>query len=119
MGSGEPAVAAAMDGRRTRRIEQALGTIEKREEGHMSFDVRELFIDVVDLQERLDELQKLIKQQARGAAPAAVAAPPQIEVMDIETFLMMDIPPLEMVLDPIIPQKGLSMLYAERGTGKT
>jgi len=34
-------------------------------------------------------------------------------------FLRLEIPPREMVLDPIIPQKGLVMVYAARGTGKT
>ena len=36
-----------------------------------------------------------------------------------EEFLQMKIPPREMILAPIIPEKGLVMLYAPRGVGKT
>ena len=32
---------------------------------------------------------------------------------------MLDIPHREMLLHPILPEKGLSMLYAPRGIGKT
>jgi hypothetical protein len=32
---------------------------------------------------------------------------------------VLDIKPRGMVLEPIIPEKGLVMLYAARGTGKT
>ena len=37
----------------------------------------------------------------------------------IHDLLILDIPPREMLLDPIIPEKGLAMVYATRGTGKT
>ena len=36
-----------------------------------------------------------------------------------EEFLQMKIPPREMILSPVIPEKGLAMLYAPRGVGKT
>src|SRR5262249_3740564 len=36
-----------------------------------------------------------------------------------EEFLLLPIKPREMVVDPIIPEKGLAMLYAPRGIGKT
>jgi putative DNA primase/helicase len=34
-------------------------------------------------------------------------------------LLSMEIPPRGMVLDPIIPEKGLAMIYSQRGVGKT
>ena len=37
----------------------------------------------------------------------------------IHDLIALDIPPREMLLDPIIPEKGLAMVYAVRGTGKT
>ena len=37
----------------------------------------------------------------------------------IHDLLVLDIPPREMLLDPIIPEKGLAMVDATRGTGKT
>jgi putative DNA primase/helicase len=37
----------------------------------------------------------------------------------IHDLLKLEIPPREMILDPIIPEKGLAMLYSSRGIGKT
>src|SRR6516164_9513420 len=34
-------------------------------------------------------------------------------------FLALEIKPREMLLAPILPEKGLAMMYATRGTGKT
>jgi putative DNA primase/helicase len=34
-------------------------------------------------------------------------------------FLTLDVPPREMLLDPILPERSLAMLYAPRGIGKT
>ena len=34
-------------------------------------------------------------------------------------FLELDVPPREMLLDPILPERSLAMLYAPRGVGKT
>ena len=49
-------------------------------------------------------------------------APPKSERLkpiDLNDFFALDIKPREMFLSPIIPEKGLGMLYAPRGTGKT
>src|SRR5262249_48118881 len=34
-------------------------------------------------------------------------------------FLSLSVPPREMLLDPILPERSLAMLYAPRGVGKT
>jgi len=47
------------------------------------------------------------------------AGTPGLTAIDVEAFLGLDIPPREMVVDPIIPTQGLAMLYARRGVGKT
>jgi len=39
--------------------------------------------------------------------------------MDVHALLALDIPERQMILDPVVPEKGLAMLYAGRGTGKT
>ncbi len=39
--------------------------------------------------------------------------------MSFQQFVNLDIPPSEMLLAPILPDKSLSMLYAPRGIGKT
>ena len=41
------------------------------------------------------------------------------EPLSFEQFVNLDIPPREMLLQPILPEKSLSMLYAPRGIGKT
>jgi putative DNA primase/helicase len=43
----------------------------------------------------------------------------RLRPLDITEFLALAIKPREMLLDPILPEKGLMMLYATRGTGKT
>ena len=42
-----------------------------------------------------------------------------LKAMGINEFLCLDIPPREMLLDPILPERSLAMLYAPRGLGKT
>jgi putative DNA primase/helicase len=47
------------------------------------------------------------------------APPPRLKPIDLQELFALDIKPREMVLDPILPEKGLVMIYAARGTGKT
>jgi len=51
---------------------------------------------------------------ADGCAPGERLRP-----LDLHELFALEVKPREMVLDPIIPEKGLAMLYAARGTGKT
>lgn len=44
---------------------------------------------------------------------------PRLVVCGVRSFLDKDIPPRDYVLWPIIPEQGLTMLYAARGIGKT
>lgn len=39
--------------------------------------------------------------------------------MDVESFLRLDLPKRDCLLDPVFPERGLAMLYAPRGVGKT
>lgn len=39
--------------------------------------------------------------------------------MDVESFLRLDLPRRDCLLDPVFPERGLAMLYAPRGVGKT
>lgn len=45
--------------------------------------------------------------------------PPPLRALTLPELLAMDIRPRSMVLDPIMPEKGLGMLYGPRGMGKT
>jgi hypothetical protein len=39
--------------------------------------------------------------------------------VNVQDFVLMDLPPVEMILDPWLPTQGLCMIHAKRGTGKT
>lgn len=42
-----------------------------------------------------------------------------LQPVGFEDFLAINMPPREMLLDPILPERSLAMLYAPRGIGKT
>ncbi|GHT98492.1 hypothetical protein FACS1894126_4030 [Alphaproteobacteria bacterium] len=46
-------------------------------------------------------------------------SPKEMLVYDVREFLLLDLPPREFIIEPIIPTQGLAMLYAQRGIGKT
>lgn len=50
---------------------------------------------------------------------ASVASPSALKASNLNDFLGSDIPTRGWILDPIIPEKGLAMIYAPRGVGKT
>jgi len=53
------------------------------------------------------------------ALPTSPDDPPRLQPYNLKDFLAKSIRPREMLLAPILPQKGLAMLYGTRGTGKT
>ena len=44
---------------------------------------------------------------------------PALQPVGFNDFLSLDIPAREMLLNPILPERSLAMLYAPRGVGKT
>jgi putative DNA primase/helicase len=42
-----------------------------------------------------------------------------LQPIGFDEFLNLNVPPREMLLDPILPERSLAMLYAPRGVGKT
>jgi putative DNA primase/helicase len=58
-------------------------------------------------------------EQQIVALPTSIDSPPRLQKLTLGEFFKLDIKPRGMVLDPIIPEKGLAMIYASRGTGKT
>jgi putative DNA primase/helicase len=60
---------------------------------------------------------------ARGMVPVrrALLPPsrPLLQAVGFNDFLNLDIPPREMLLNPILPERSLAMLYAPRGVGKS
>jgi putative DNA primase/helicase len=60
---------------------------------------------------------------ARGTMPIrGVRLPPPrppLQAVGFNDFLSLNVPPREMLLDPILPERSLAMLYAPRGVGKS
>lgn len=52
-------------------------------------------------------------------SPLPEKSAPPLRVVNIRELLSLDIPPRGHVLFPVIPEQGLVMLFADRGTGKT
>jgi putative DNA primase/helicase len=53
----------------------------------------------------------------RGANRVTIA--PTFQPIGLQDFLALQVPPREMLLAPILPERSLSMLYAPRGIGKS
>ena len=62
-----------------------------------------------------DQLWKLVDADALDPN----APQPRLRPVCVRELFEIEIPEREMILDPIIAQKGLAMLYAARGIGKT
>src|SRR5215207_7623044 len=69
-----------------------------------------------------------LRQTKSGSAPVmqrstspsgALRNEAVFEPLSFQQFINLDIPPREMLLHPILPEKSLGMLYAPRGIGKT
>ena len=70
--------------------------------------------DEANVKERLRrEVEE--QQKTKGQADSE----PRLKPLCIHSLFSLDIPERQMILDPIIPEKGLIMLYATRGIGKT
>src|SRR6516165_5716288 len=60
------------------------------------------------------------RQALASPAPDTAASSRQpLQAVGISDFLSLDIPPREMLLAPILPERSLAMLYAPRGLGKS
>jgi putative DNA primase/helicase len=64
-------------------------------------------------------LNRILPARQTIAARASIQARPSLQAVGINDFLALDIPPREMLLDPILPERSLAMLYAPRGLGKS
>jgi hypothetical protein len=56
-----------------------------------------------------------------GSRPVSDEHQPAVTLKSVgyDDFLTIDVPPREMLLDPMLPERSLAMLYAPRGIGKT
>jgi putative DNA primase/helicase len=71
----------------------------------------------------LDSINGLLKAVLISRRPTvrsnAQASLPILQAICFNDFLVIDLPPREMLLHPILPERSLAMLYAPRGIGKT
>jgi putative DNA primase/helicase len=67
-------------------------------------------------------LSRILPPRGTIAARASIAieqSRPPLQAVGINDFLRLDIPAREMLLNPILPERSLAMLYAPRGLGKS
>jgi putative DNA primase/helicase len=67
-------------------------------------------------------LSRILPARDNIAVHASIATEqsrPPLQAVGINDFLRLDIPAREMLLDPILPERSLAMLYAPRGLGKS
>ncbi len=66
-------------------------------------------------------IKRLAPEPERSGAKSTIVAAniPILKPMGFSDFLNLDVPKRESLLDPILPARSLSMLYAPRGLGKT
>ena len=65
-------------------------------------------------------LKRFVSTRRVGSRYAGVERPvAALKSIGFDDFLAIDMPPREMLLDPILPERSLAMLYAPRGIGKT
>ena len=61
-----------------------------------------------------------MRKRREGTRPVNAEQPvATLKSIGFDDFLAIDVPPREMLLDPILPERSLAMLYAPRGVGKT
>ena len=66
-----------------------------------------------------EKLWALVEANTSDSPLAPLGDGPRLRPFDIHEFFQLHIPERGMIVDPIIPEKGLAMLYASRGIGKT
>ncbi len=72
--------------------------------------------------ERLTDFLKQISSRpefAQARSSKILEAHPPWQPIGFNDFLNINLPPRKMLLDPILPERSLAMLYAPRGIGKT
>lgn len=74
--------------------------------------------DVIDwLKEPSNDKERL--QALMTSAPPTEKSAGKLRPVNIAELLALDVPPRGHILHPVIPEQGLVMLFADRGTGKT
>ena len=73
-----------------------------------------LLDSIAEVLKRFVSTRRVGSRQVSTDQPVAA-----LKSIGFDDFLAIDVPPREMLLDPILPERSLAMLYAPRGIGKT
>ena len=68
---------------------------------------------------RPEDLEERIQAILRPLSASPTSGRNSLVAVSVEELLVREIKPREMLLDPILPEQGLAMLYSYRGIGKT
>jgi hypothetical protein len=73
------------------------------------------------LQNLKNFLHQVIPGRKANPVPgtATVQTTPSLKAIGLADFFNISVPPREMLLSPILPERSLAMLYAPRGIGKS
>ena len=73
-----------------------------------------LLDSIAEVLKRFVSTRRVVSRQVSVEQPVAA-----LKSIGFDVFLAIDVPPREMLLNPILPGRSLAMLYAPRGVGKT
>ena len=71
--------------------------------------------DWLNIGNSLGELEKFVEKERISQSKTKR----KLVAINIKDFLLRELPPRELLLDPILPKQGLVMIHAMRGVGKT
>jgi putative DNA primase/helicase len=95
---------------------------EKAEEATRKYGCRVVFPAFKDTSTKptdFNDLMLLEGQEEVNRQLNDVLKATTVKALNLRELLLMEIPPREMIIDPIIPEQGLVMIHAPRGIGKT
>lgn len=69
--------------------------------------------------ENIEEFMRRARESLPIPSADGRGGPAPLIALSVEELLLREIKPREMLLDPILPEQGLVMVYAKRGDGKT
>lgn len=94
----------------------------KAEEAAQRHNCRVVFPQFKNTETKPTDFNDLHVLEGLAVVKSQIHSPPQkktLKAINIRDLLSWDIKPREMLLNPIIPEQGLTMIHAPRGVGKT
>lgn len=116
--AGAAYVASLIDG-----VPQRMNIAEHLRILREKFDLRQLIYKTQDIQQlaltESEPAEKLYSDLETFTKSVSNARTPGLAFVDLRDFLMMKFPPLEFIIEPLLPMRGSGMIYSPPGLGKT